>query len=74
VLSFLHGGDMNSGTELEAVCAKLRLSVKDMAFLLGVSRTTMYSWFSGIEPKGDHLRKVRTILELATRALSHNRG
>lgn len=53
-----------TGKKLKILCEKRSISPTELAERLGVSRQTIYAWFSGREPRGSHLLKLCRLLEL----------
>lgn len=54
----------NIGVLLGRVCIKKEISVMDVAEFFGVSRMTIYSWFSGTgKPRKRHEDKIQTVIE-----------
>ena len=47
------------GVQLGALCIKMSIPAAQVAIHLGVSRQTVYSWFTGrFKPKADQLLKI----------------
>ena len=52
------------GVLLGRLCIKKEIPVVDVADFFGVSRMTIYSWFSGVgKPRKKHEEKIQTIIE-----------
>lgn len=51
--------DKMPGVQLGQTCIKLGIPAAQVALSLGVSRQTVYSWFTGrFKPKADQLEKI----------------
>lgn len=51
------------GVRLGLVCVEKNIPVTEVAETIGVSRQTVYWWFTGVfYPKGPHLAKIRAML------------
>jgi hypothetical protein len=54
----------NVGVLLGRICIKKEIPVVDVANFFGVSRMTVYSWFSGIgKPRRKHEDKILTTIQ-----------
>lgn len=55
----------NTGRNIKNICREQRVSVDDIAFMLGVSTQTIYSWFSAKKmPTVDHLIELADVLDV----------
>jgi len=60
------GDSTSPGVLLGKFCLDNDISVRRVAEALGVSRQTIYSWFSGkAHPSGQHLVKIQRLLAAA---------
>ncbi len=52
------------GVQLGRLCLERDLSVADVAGMLGVSRQTLYGWFSGaVEPQPYHQEMIKVWID-----------
>ncbi len=55
----------NTGRNIKNICREQGVSVDDIAFMLGVSTQTIYSWFSAKKmPTVDHLIELADVLDV----------
>ncbi len=55
----------NTGRNIKDICREQGVSVDDIAFMLGVSTQTIYSWFSAKKmPTVDHLIELADVLDV----------
>ena len=55
----------NTGRNIKDICREQGVSVEDIAFMLGVSTQTIYSWFSAKKmPTVDHLIELADVLDV----------
>ncbi|WP_372846514.1 helix-turn-helix domain-containing protein [Pontiella sp.] len=53
-----------NGEKLKALCDKQGVAINKLAETLSVSRPTIYSWFGDQVPKGHHLLKLCSLLDI----------
>lgn len=65
IVEILNASTSNSlGIALGRLCLSRGYSVKDVAEVLGVSRQTVYNWFTGVvEPNKQRAEKVQFLIE-----------
>ncbi len=55
----------NTGRNIKDICREQGVSVDDIAYILGVSPQTIYSWFSARKmPTVDHLIELADVLDV----------
>ncbi|MDA3925158.1 MAG: helix-turn-helix transcriptional regulator [Kiritimatiellae bacterium] len=57
------------GKKLNVLCEKAGFSPSALAERMGVSRPTVYSWFSGRDPRGSQLLRLSELLRVEPQEL-----
>lgn len=64
VRALQNGDDSNLAVQLGRVCIEKDISVNDIAANLGVSRQTVYTWFTGrFYPRPELLERIAVLLK-----------
>jgi predicted transcriptional regulator len=64
VKAIIAGDSAHVGVQLGRMCIENNISVREISQTLGVSRMTVYQWFSGrFMPRPAHVEKIHELLE-----------
>jgi len=64
VKAIFAGDPTHLGVQLGRMCVENNISVQEVALTVGVSRMTVYQWFSGrFQPRPAFVEKIKELLE-----------